>query len=534
MLLVVVCVAVGQSLLVLPISFLVRYAFDEVIPARDFRLLTLVGIGILSLHVASSGVALWTRFVTLRMTKRVIQQYRDELLKKCYAFSRSFHHKVNRSELHAGIVQDTERLDVMSNALVAQLFPAVVACLALSVVLIYINPLLFLVLSGIVPPLLLLSRLMKKRLKHRVNDFHRSFNKFSRGVLFVLQMMDVTKIQSAENYELERQRKNLDELRRTSGSMAWLQTAYGLLHGAIASTAGVLILIVGGMSVASGAMTVGGLLSFYVIVNLLNNNLQIVLSSVPHVIAGNESLNALWSILRVEDSAPYTSGRRRIEFTGKITFESVNFKYEDEQQPILDDISFTIHPHSTVAITGANGAGKSTIAHLMLGFYRPQRGQLYADDCPFSELDMRHLRRHIGVVMQDAELMPGTIAENIAYGCDDVDAREMARASELATAHEFIRQLPQGYDSLVGENGVLLSGGQRQRIALARALLRRPKLLILDEPTNHLDDASMRRLMTNLKEMNDAPATLIISHDGDVTGNAECVYHLVEGRLCHK
>lgn len=308
--------------------------------------------------------------------------------------------------------------------------------------------------------------------------------------------------------------------------MAWLRAAYSLVQNTIVASSGVVILIVGGGAVATGFMTLGELLSFYTAVALLRAHLNTISSCIPQVIEGNESLTTLYNLLEMKDSRPY-SGTKRIVFSGRITLESVCFQYKD--QPVLHDINLTIHPSTTVAIVGPNGSGKTTIANLILGFYRPQKGQLCADDHPFSELDIVHLRRHIGVVTQDPIIFPGTILENITYGSTDASFQQVIRASELATAHEFIQELPQGYDTFVGESGVLLSGGQRQRIALARAFLRQPRLLILDEPTNHLDEVAVRQLMNNLKRLDNVPAALIIGHDMDITREAECVYVLQEG-----
>jgi len=147
------------------------------------------------------------------------------------------------------------------------------------------------------------------------------------------------------------------------------------------------------------------------------------------------------------------------------------------------------------------------------------------------ELDIQHLRRHIGVVMQNPIIFPGTILDNITYGSPDLPTTEAVRAAALATADEFIRTLPDGYETYVGEGGTLLSGGQRQRIAVARALLGRPRLLVLDEPTTHLDRDARGRLMANLGAIDPKPATLLVTHDPVLAGQAHRVYHLQEGRI---
>jgi ABC-type bacteriocin/lantibiotic exporter with double-glycine peptidase domain len=190
-----------------------------------------------------------------------------------------------------------------------------------------------------------------------------------------------------------------------------------------------------------------------------------------------------------------------------------------------------LHPHSRVAIIGANGVGKSTIAHLILGFYSPLSGCLHADDVPYEEVDVVHLRRQIGVVMQDPALFSGTISENICYGATDIDRKKIEGAAKLAMAHDFIQNLPEGFDTYIGEDGVLLSGGERQRLAITRALLRRPKLLILDEPTNHLDRIAVGQLLDNLDALDYHPALLMISHDMSVIRHADEVYRLEEGIL---
>ncbi len=521
-----VVVSIGQSLIVLPIALLIRYVFDDLIPAGNLYVLTLVGLIIVLLYLANGGATLWTRRVILETTKIIIQQFRDEVLSKFYTFSRSYYSETDRSKLHTSMVQDTERLDIMTNALFAQLMPALFISLVLSAVLIYLNWFLFLVMICALPFLFLLSKAIGRKARKETYTFHRSFETFSKGILSVLQMMDLTRIQSAENFEIARQRENFEKLRLTSGHMAWLRTAYVLTQNTIIAIFGVLILIVGGRAVATGYMTLGELLSFYAATSLLRPHLRTVSSCIPQIIEGNESLTTLYNLLETKDSRPY-SGTKRKPFSGKITLTCVSFQYKD--CPVLHDINLIIHPSSMIAIAGPSGSGKTTIANLILGFYRPQKGQLYADDHPFSELDIVHLRRHIGVVTQNPILFTGTILENITYSCPDASLEQVVRAAELATAHEFIQQLPQGYETFVGENGVLLSGGERQRIAIARALLRQPKLLILDEPTNHLDADAVYHLMNNLKTLNDLPTSLIISHDMNVVREAEHTYVLQEG-----
>jgi ATP-binding cassette subfamily B protein len=525
-LLVVVAFSVGQALLVLPITYLVRYAFDTVIPSGAVSILVLVGILSLFLNLANSGVTLWTRHLTLTITKKAVRDYRHELLNRMYLFPRAYYDEADLSKLQTTIVEDTQQLDVMSNAVVALFIPSFFASLVVCIVLVFLNAFLFLVIISVIPLLLLASRVMGRSASRRVNRYQRAFEAFNKGIAFVLQRMDLTRVQTAEQFEVARQRQNIDGLQVTSRSMAWFNAAYGLVQGAIVTVSGALILIVGGAGVARGVMTLGELLSFQVGVGLLSGSLNTMFSSIPPVISGNESLSTLAKVWQAQMALPY-SGWKRITFSGKITLVGVHFRYSD--RPILEDAHLAIYPGSTVALVGPNGAGKSTVAHLILGHYRPQSGGLCADGHPYEELDLMDLRRSIGVVMQEPLLFAGTILENITYGCPDATYEQVARAATLATAHEFIQRLPNGYGTFIGENGVLLSGGERQRIALARSFLRRPKLLILDEPTNHLDAEAVIALLRNLAHMENSPSILIISHDLNVARGCEHAYALQEG-----
>ena len=519
-----ILLSVLQSLFLLPIAFLVRYIFDKVIPTGDVQNLIGMSLIILGLIVLNSGFTLWTRYLSLNKIRLVTRDLREELLVQCYRYSRSFYNKADFGKMHASIVQDTLRLDIMSNAIISMFLPSMIMTIGLCCVLIYISSSLFWVIAISIPPLYLTNRfLIKNRSIHWINASHRSFEQFSKGVMFVLQMMDLTRLQTAEQYEIKQQKKHLEDLRVTGESNALLFAVYNSVQNGIIAVSSILILIIGGISVSSGKMTLGSLLSFYVAVSLLSSCVRTMSNSIPQIMEGIESLLTLYNMSHVKDLPSY-SGSGIVIFRGGITLKSVCFGYTDKE--VLHSINLTIPTGAKVAIVGQNGAGKSTIAHLILGFYRPQRGVLYADDYPYETLDIVHLRRSIGVVMQNPIIFPGTIKENIIYGCPDASMADFIQASELATAHEFINALPNGYDTLMGEKGVLLSGGQRQRIAIARALLRRPRLLILDEPTNHLDATSIQKLMYNLKTLDESPSILIITQNMDITNGADHVYVL--------
>jgi ABC-type multidrug transport system fused ATPase/permease subunit len=523
-----VILSAGQSLLVVPIALLVRYVFDTAIPAKDLNVFILIGCEILALNVLDTAIVVWLRHMMLTITKIAIRRMRTELLARFYTLPRTFYDQSDHSQLHSNLVQDTERVDTLTNVLVIQILPALITGTALCVVLLFMNWLLFLVLVSVVPLLVLANQYMSRQARASVAGFRQAFEAFSKGIQFVIRNIDLTRIQTAERLELARQQAILEELRITSGRMVWLAAAYNEYQAFIAAFSGVLILVVGGYSIAAGWTSVGQFVAFFAAASLLNNAVRAALPAIPQTIAGSESLDALYKLLTTEAQLPY-SGQQPIEFAGRVQFEGVTFQYKD--RPVLKNISLTLEPGEIVAIVGPNGAGKSTLAHLLLGFYRPQQGQVCADGLPYDQLDIVSLRRGIGVVMQDPIIFPGTIRENLLYGQPGASDIELEEAAQLATAHDYIQHLPQQYETFVGEEGVMLSGGQRQRLAIARALLRRPKLLLLDEPTNHLDTAVVQELLHNLTQLQPAPAILIISHASEVVKIAKHIYTLRDGQL---
>lgn len=517
-----------QSVVILPTIFLIRYIFDVAIPQKNIQLLVLASLGIFGFRLINSGISLYLRTVNIKIINESIFLLREDLLKKLYMLSRSFHTREDQKIIHARIVQDTERLSNMSNSLMSRLLPSLFISIALCFVLLFLNWFLVLVMISLFPLIFLINRYSGKIVKSRVYVFQRAFESFSKGIWFVLRFMDLTRIQGAEEKEFAKQTKSLKELQEQTGRMSFIYAIHGQIHQTLTGLSGILIIIIGGIAVANARMTMGEFLSFYVAAIFLFSHVDVVTTSVIDIISGNESLITLYNLAHTQDLQPY-QGKKKIAFNGFLSIESVSFAYD--RQVVFKSVSLEITPDSKIAIIGDNGTGKSTLVELILGFYSPYEGKLCADGIPYSNLDLVHLRRSIGVVTQNPPLFSGTILENVAYGFFDVSRDRILEACRTSLADEFICQLPQGYDTQIGDDGVLLSGGECQRLAIARALLRRPQLLILDEPTNHLDKLTVNRLMNNLDNLNENLAILLISHDVSVIDHAQEIRQFENGTL---
>lgn len=518
----------AQSLAFLPLVFLVRRAFDVAIPARRADLFLLYGLAVIGVVLAGSALSLWNRRVTLGIVKRAIRDLRYDLVEKCYALSRARYGRADLTRLRFTLVQDTERLDNLSASLLTQALPSLVVSLTLAALLVWLNWYLTLALAAVSGLLFRFGWRMKRRIVTANTASREAQTRLNRGVLFVLQMMDLTRCQSAEPVETRRQRDATEALREAGLRLDWLRAAYVEIQSVILSAAGVLILVLGGDAVVRGRMSVGELVSFYFVVALMSAHLRSCWGAIPWVLAGAESLEAVHAVLSDPDTEPYPGGRS-LDFTGEVVLEDVTFAYDET--PVLSGVGLALRPGTLTVLTGPNGEGKSTVANLVLGLYRPGSGRVTADGVPYEELDVRALRRRMGVVPQHPVLFAGTVRENLAYGLEGVTDERLLDACRLAGADAFLPDLPGGLDARVGEGGMLLSGGQRQRLALARAFLRRPRLLILDEPANHLDDEGVRTLAATVKAMAERPAVLWITHQPAVPEGVDRVLRLAGGRL---
>ncbi len=520
--------AASQSLLVLPALYLVRRAFDTAIPRGSVSMLLWIGAGLLLARACASFVTLLTRWLALNLVKDAVSQMRQDLVGRLYALSHGFHRQADTDRLHTRIVQETERVDTVSAAILSGALPACFASLALLAVLVWLDATLVLLAIAIAPLSWFAGRITGRIVQRHVHGFHGAFEDFSTGIQFVLRNIDLTRLLDWDSHEQQRQHGHIRAVRSTSVRMAMSYAVHGEVHSTLAGLAGIVILVVGGAAVARHAMTLGEFLAFYVAAGMLNGYVQRIVNVLPELLNGNAALARLRLLHDAEPRVPY-HGTRRIAFRGGVTLRNVTFGYGDTT--VLHDLSLTIEPGETVAIVGANGAGKTTLLDLVVGFGRPVSGSVQADGEPYETLDLGHLRRSMGVVPQEPCLFVGSLRDNVLYGRPLVSEAELTRVLRLAQATEFIERLPDGCGTLLAEGGAPLSAGEAQRLTIARALLGDPRLLILDEPTTHLDVGTVQRVMAALVARHDRPGILVVSHDPAVICFADSVWRLDAGML---
>ncbi len=520
--------SVIQAALIIPILLLIRHVLDVVIPQKLIIDLLWAGLAIVGIRILSTVLALYLRSINIRIMTTIVFRMRENLMQKIYTFSQAFYAREDQRLLQTRIVQDTERIANMNNSLVSGVIPSVLISLGLVAVLVILNWYLFLVILAVFPFIYFTNHYLANVTRKEVYSFQRSFEGFSKVTSFVMKFMELIKIQSMVEHESRKQTEILEDLRDKTTRMTYAFSVSGQVQTFLVGIAGIMVLVFGGISVIRGFMTLGDFFAFYIAANQLQNNINTLSSSYTTIVAGNESLITLHEIAVHKDTEPY-HGKRKTEFTDRIDVASVSFQYDDK--PVLQDINLAIIRGKSLAIIGPNGAGKSTLVNLLLGFYVPSSGTIKADGISYPDLDFPHFRKSIGVVLQHPPFIPGNIRENILYGNGERNSDEIETVAKLSLACDFIGKLPAGFDTQIGEDGVLLSGGERQMVAIARALMRKPGLLILDEPTNHLDNDAIARIMTNLKSIEYHPAILLISHNMDVVNHAEEIFMLDKGSL---
>jgi ABC-type multidrug transport system fused ATPase/permease subunit len=392
-----------------------------------------------------------------------------------------------------------------------------------------LSPGLALALLVVLPVLMAVMLLLARRTRLAAQAWAIASREYAAEAHRMLRALTLTRVHAAEQHQRDRSGARAQRLADDTRLFGRARASHSAVQNALGAVAGSLVLVLGGIAVADGHVTLGSLLGFYAVLALLLRQLQAIGHSTNDVVLGLEAIERVEQFLALPSEDPYEGGERTIAFSGSIVLEDVEFGYDGE--PVVRDVSLAFGAGERVAVIGPNGAGKSTLVSLVMGVHRPQRGRLLADGAPYEELDMRAFRRQVGVVLQDPVILPGTIRDNIAFGRTAATDAEVRTAAELATAAAFIDRLPDGYDTELGDEGVGLSGGQRQRIAIARALLAEPALLLLDEPTTYLDDEAVLELIDNLDRLPRAPTVVLVTHDPHAAGQADRVIELRGGRV---
>ncbi|HHP7232681.1 MAG TPA: ABC transporter ATP-binding protein [Xenococcaceae cyanobacterium] len=382
-----------------------------------------------------------------------------------------------------------------------------------------------------IPLILWGSIAFQRKLAPRYAQVRESVSLLSNRLANNLSGITTIKSFTTEAYELERLRQESEAYRQSNRQAIALSAAFIPLIRLIILAGFSAILLYGGMEVVRGNLAVGT----YSVLVFLTQRLLWPLTRLGQTLdlyqramaSTNRVMNVLDTPIAIH---PGTLALPISNIQGTIKFNNITFAYND-RQTVIKNLSLDIPTGQTIAIVGATGSGKSTLVKLLLRFYEIQTGSITLDDIDIREINLTDLRKAIALVSQEVFLFHGTVRDNIAYGTNYAPESEIITAAKIAEAHEFISNLPQGYDTVVGERGQKLSGGQRQRIAIARAVLKNPPILILDEATSAVDNETELAIARSLEKITHNRTTIAIAHRLSTIRHADCIYVLEQGKI---
>ncbi|MFE5318442.1 ABC transporter ATP-binding protein [Paenibacillus sp. NPDC056579] len=329
-------------------------------------------------------------------------------------------------------------------------------------------------------------------------------------------------------------KKNLLFLQKALALTKWNALTNAIIN-TLTDIAPLLVLFYGGYQVIQGGITLGAFVAFFAYLDRLYSPLRRLVNSSTELTQASASLERVIELLNEPyDIVDSPAAKSVQEVKGKIDFEHVSFRYDNSADWVLNDIRLNIRPGETIALVGMSGGGKSSLISLIPRFYDIQQGRILLDDVDLKDISIKSLRSQIGMVLQDNILFSGSVRENILFGKPGASEKEIIHAARAANAHDFILNLPNGYDTEIGERGVKLSGGQKQRIAIARVFLKDPRILVLDEATSALDLESEHLIQEALEQLAKDRTTLIVAHRLSTITHADQIVLIEHGEIKEK
>jgi ATP-binding cassette subfamily B protein len=508
-----------------------RWMIDEGIYGGDLRLLGWSVWGLLGL-TAVKGIFIYYQGIWTEISSQgVAYDLRNAVMQKLTSLSFAFHDNTEAGQILSRTLQDVERIRFLTGRAVLRLVEGGVQLAMTAVVLLFKNRNLALLIILTLPLLL-----------HRAYQFGRLFRPLSIKIQDQLGNLTtrleqnlrgaaIVKAFAQEDKETDRFITENEKWFQLSAQAARIEAFNAPLLDMIANLGTVLILWYGGWLVIQEQLTLGELVAFTTYLAQLIRPIRLMGRIIPILAIAASAGERIFQILDTPSAVADAPDAHSLTGSkGLVRFEHVFFGYRDGHT-VLHDIHFEARPGQIVALLGATGSGKSTVINLLARFYEPTDGRITLDNEDTRDLTLDSLRQQIGMVMQDSTLFAASVRENIAFGRPDATEAQIIQAAKDAQAHEFISQMPEGYDTRVGERGITLSGGQKQRLAIARALITDPRILILDDATASVDTGTEQLIQQALDRLMEGRTTFIIAHRLSTVRRADLILVMENGRI---
>jgi ATP-binding cassette subfamily B multidrug efflux pump len=510
---------------------IILLVIDRGIDGRDYDFLGWMVALMLGLVLVKGVLTYFQGRWTEVASQNVAFDLRNEIQRKITLLSFSFHDQAEAGDLLSRAIQDVERIRFLTGRATFRVIEGTFLMLITAVVMLLMNPVLGL-LAVLAMPLLVFQSIRFGRVFRPLSlKIQKQLGTLTTRVEQNLRGARVVKTFAQEDAEIERFEVENRRWFELSAYSARLQsTNMPLLH-LIANLSSVAILLAGGMLVIDKQLTLGELVAFTTYMGQLVSPVRFLGMILPAIWMAAASAERIFEILdTVPDVHDEPGAPELVVQRGQVVFENVSFAY-GKHSGILKEISFEAQPNQVVALLGPTGSGKTTVVNLIPRFYDPSAGQITIDGVDIRAVTVNSLRAQIGMVLQESTLFATSIRENIAFGRPNATQADIEAAARAAQAHQFILQMPKGYDTEVGERGITLSGGQKQRMAIARALLTDPRILILDDATSSVDSETEYLIQLALERVMQDRTTFVIAHRLSTVQRADLILVLDKGRI---
>ena len=480
-------------------------------------------------YVATKFIEVVSRYIMQSfghiMGAKIERDMRGDVFNHLLSMDTEFFNEAKIGQLMTRMTTDLNEITEFSHHVPEEFLVGAIKLLVSFVVLLNINWKLSLIIYILIPVMYIVSRKSRAKFRLATMNTRKQIGAINSGIEDTLLGISVVKSPANEHIEKEKFGRENEKFADIKKDQYFNMAKYFMVKDAFSGIMYAVLILVGGVFVINGYISAGDLIAFTMYLNMLVATIERLINFTDTYEKGTTGIERFVQIMNLERDIFDSEDSRQLEdVKGKIEFDHVYFKYPDtsEADPyVLDDMSFTINVGENIALVGPSGAGKTTISKLIPRFYDVDKGEIRVDDDNIKNLTIDSLRDNINIVQQDVYLFSGTVKDNIRYGKEDATDEEIIKAAELAGATEFIKDLPEGFDTYIGERGVKLSGGQKQRISIARVFLKNPPILILDEATSALDNKSEAIVQTSLEKLSKGRTTLTIAHRLSTIINAD-------------
>jgi ATP-binding cassette, subfamily B, multidrug efflux pump len=527
----VVIFVIISTLLSLVGPFLIGKTLDDYIVKLDVSGAIRMSLILAGVYIASSLLTWLQTFVMIRVSQKTIRRIRQQLFEQYQSLPLSFFDKKQQGDLMSRMTNDVENLNAALSQSVIQIVSSFLTIVGTAFALFYLDWRLALVTLIVIPLIVLATKQIIKRSSVNYKSRQRDLGQLNGYIEETISNADIITLFGKEKQTMAEFKEANEKLRKSamradiiSGFMGPINNFMNNFGLSLVIGAGAILAVTSSLSIGVIASFVTYTRQFFRPINQLSN----LLNTFQAAVAGSERVFEILD--ETQEVADVANAKAKNKFSGDVAFEQVEFAYE-ANKPVLRGINFTAKAGETMAIVGPTGSGKTTIIQLLTRFYDATGGRILLDDEPIEHYQMTNVRDHVGVVLQDTYLFSGTVRENIRFGKLTASDKEVEQAAKIAYAHNFIKYLPDGYDTVLSSGGLNLSQGQRQLIAIARAILEDPDILILDEATSSVDTMTEVHIQKGLNNLMQGRTSFVIAHRLKTIENADQILVIKDGQI---